>query len=130
MLYFALIFSDIRYAISYRKANALDATTKLVGGYSSILPKEQWKVEAQQVFETSIARIQIDARNVARGPQTDNTQDSIDIMCPSDGRMCNMYKFNNTGRGNVHVWGYLGGYFCWLGHNYCWNPNRERGTVD
>jgi len=31
------------------------------------LAKEQWKAEAQQLFETSLARIQIDARNIAQG---------------------------------------------------------------
>ena len=40
----------------------------LVRGWESLpLAKEQWKVEARQLFETSLARIQIDARNIAQG---------------------------------------------------------------
>lgn len=108
MLYFSLLSSDIGSAISFRRAEALDSTAYLVGSASSLLPKEQWKVEARQLFETSLARIQINARNIARGPQSGYTQYLIDIMHPKDKGMCYMYKFNSTGWSNISVSGFLG----------------------
>lgn len=64
---YTLLWSNIFDTINYRLGNGL-AAQKLVRGWQSLpLAKEQWKVEAQQLFETSLTRIQIDARNIAQG---------------------------------------------------------------
>jgi hypothetical protein len=57
MLYFSLLFSAIGHTVTFRKANGLDATRNLVGSTSLPLAEEQWKVEVQQLFKTSLARI-------------------------------------------------------------------------
>lgn len=67
LMVFALLWSNISDTINYRLGNGL-AAQKLVRGWESLpLAKEQWKVEARQLFETSLARIQVDARNIAQG---------------------------------------------------------------
>lgn len=64
---YTLLWSNIYDTINYRLGGGL-AAQKLVHGWESLpLAKEQWKVEAKQLFETSLARIQIDAWNIAQG---------------------------------------------------------------
>lgn len=90
LMEFALLWSEIFSTINFRLGSGLVlesakvdrptmlllvelifqqlAAQKLVHGWQSLpLAKEQWKVEARQLFETSPARIQIQARNVAFG---------------------------------------------------------------
>ena len=63
----ALLWSNIYDTIDYRLGNEL-AAQKLVHGLESLpIAREQWNVEAKQIFETPLARIQIDARNIAQG---------------------------------------------------------------
>lgn len=64
---FALLWCNIYDIFNYRLGNGL-AAQKLVHGLESLpIAREQWKVEVKQLFETSLARIQIDARNIAQG---------------------------------------------------------------
>jgi hypothetical protein len=103
MLYFSLLLSPIGNTVTFRKATGLDATRNLVGSVSLPLAKEQWKVEVQQLFETSLARIQINARNIARGHPNADPEAVINITRPTYEGICQMYKFNSTGWRNVNV---------------------------
>ena len=67
LFWFSIRNSIIFQSISQRLGNALDASERLSGFTSLPLSPEQWKVEAKKLFETSLARAQIDARNIARG---------------------------------------------------------------
>ena len=58
LMVFALLWSNIYDTINYRLGNGLAAQTPVRGWESLPLAKEQWKVEARQLFETSLARIQ------------------------------------------------------------------------
>jgi hypothetical protein len=111
LLIYALTWSDTLSALRYRDASALDASSKLVGSRSLQLPPEQWKVEVERFFATNLARIQIDARNIARGmPDVDESDVSelSDIIPAGVQGMCEMYKFKSIGWKNVNVYGFLG----------------------
>lgn len=107
MLFWSLLYSNMGFAMQYRAAGALDAQTKLVAGVSLQLALEQWKIEVLQLFRTSLARIQIDARNIARGPPSGNTEGLQSFMHPLYEGMCRMYKFNSIGWRNVTVSAFL-----------------------
>jgi hypothetical protein len=103
MLFWSLLQSNIGMALGYRAAEALDAQTKIVAGCSLQLALEHWKIEVQQLFNTSLARIQIDARNIARGPPSGNANGLRSFMRPYYSGICRMYKFNSIGWRNVSV---------------------------
>jgi hypothetical protein len=105
-LTWSLMYSNIGLAINFGLGNALDAMRKISGGASLPLAPEQWKVEAQNLFNTSLARIQIDARNIARGNPNGNYPGMVDIMNPMQRDICKMYKFKSTGWRNIVVSGF------------------------
>jgi hypothetical protein len=109
LLYFSLLFSNMFQALQYRSTSALDAQSKLFGANSLPLPREQWKVEAQRLFEASLAMVQITARDIARGPRN-ILPGRINLMerTPIYWGMCNIYKFRSTGWKNINVAGFLG----------------------
>jgi hypothetical protein len=108
-LYFSLLMSSIGSSIGYRGAEGLDANSKLIGALSLALDTEQWKVEVLQLFQTSLARIQIYARNIARGSQNTPLYGRINFMdtTPRLRGLCNMYKFKSTGWRNISIAGFL-----------------------
>jgi hypothetical protein len=108
-LYFSLAMSTIGSSIGYRKAAGLNANYKLWRGVSLVLDREQWKVEVLQLFQTSLARIQVFARNIARGDPNIPTYGRTDLMdrIPRLRELCNMYKFKSTGWRNINVAGFL-----------------------
>lgn len=107
MLYTSLFSSNMNSAINFRKAEALDAKSKFLGVQSLPLAKEQWKVEVKQLFATSLARIQISARNNARGNPYGDILGQVDMMRPVLRPMCDMYKFKSTGWRNINVTGFV-----------------------
>lgn len=68
MLSMALLRPRICNSIMYRGGAALDASTKLIVYQSLPLARVQWKVEAKNLFATSLARMQINLRDHIRGP--------------------------------------------------------------
>jgi hypothetical protein len=69
-LYFlmcSLIGSNIYATLYLRLASALDAQSRIADFVSLPLAKEQWKKEVQLLFNISLARIMINARDIARG---------------------------------------------------------------
>jgi hypothetical protein len=109
-LFFSLLLSGIGSSLAYRTAEALDANAKLVNGTSYLLDAEQWKVEVTQLFQTSLARIQITARDIARAnPNTPHAHSTnLADEHPELRELCRMYKFRSVGWRNVGVFGFLG----------------------
>jgi len=102
----SLVYSNIYQSISTRSADALDAQKHLANKYSFPLPAEQWKVEVKQLFKTSLARIQIQARDIARGAAA-HREGYYKIDLDLDANMCdNTYLFNSEGYQNVNFVGY------------------------
>jgi hypothetical protein len=108
-LYWSLLLSSMGSSIGYRKAEGLDANSKVVGDSSLPLDAEQWKVEVLQLFQTSLARIQIYARSIARGNPDIPIYGRLNVMdtLPRLRGLCNMYKFKSTGWRNINVVGFL-----------------------
>jgi hypothetical protein len=87
-------------AFSTRTNAALDAQARIAGFASMPLAPNQWKVEVEKLFATSLARIQMEARNIARGvgaryPGSVKANQSADFCLP-------LYMFN-AGGGFVNI---------------------------
>ena len=60
--------------VDYREQGASDAQAQTDGGVSLQPAIEQWKVEVEEPFRTSLAMIQICPRDIARGPPSGNIE--------------------------------------------------------
>jgi hypothetical protein len=67
LLWYALTVSTTFSAISFRGGNALDAQARLSSMVSLPLHPHQYAIEAESLFNISLARIQIELHNIARG---------------------------------------------------------------
>lgn len=67
ILFHTLQYSNVGSSLMLRQHNGLEVSKLTKRGYSMALTKEQWKVEAQQLFEASLTRIQIAMKDVALG---------------------------------------------------------------
>ncbi|KAG4432857.1 hypothetical protein IFR05_011657 [Cadophora sp. M221] len=109
MLDISLRRSSVCNSISMRGGNALRATSKMQSNVtlpvSLPLSSTQWKVEAKALFETSLARIQIELRDYVRGRGASecNFANRID-----DGflDMCSAYRFRTVGWKNLNATGF------------------------
>lgn len=103
LLMASLIWSSTFDTISYRLGSGLNAQSLVRGWVSQPLAKEQWKVEAERIFEASLARIQIEARNIARGAGA--AYDGLSRF-PSSPALCKgSYLFRSQGWQNINVTG-------------------------
>lgn len=102
MLAQALGRSSVCYSIELRGGNALDAQTKLDIWFSLPLEREQWKVEAQNLFTASLARAQIDLRDYAQGSAA-HEAGFEDNTLPEFRDFCRRYKFKTVGWTNISV---------------------------
>ena len=67
----SLIGSNIFSTLNLRLTAALDAESRISGFVSLPLAKEQWKTEVQRLFNISLARIMINARDISRGAKSE-----------------------------------------------------------
>jgi hypothetical protein len=106
MLALALDESTTFNAIQLQGGRTLEATHMLQRLLSLPLADEQWKVEAEHLFETSLARISITLRDYIRGAaaHSPNYEDWIE---PGMGGMCHAYKFPGRGWVNISVNGII-----------------------
>jgi hypothetical protein len=105
----ALMFSTTAISMTFRYSGILDAEAKMQQAESLPLAREQWKVEARQLFETSLARMQINARIVARGlDAAESPREGLkpEDMFPFQG-ICQVYKFRSVGWKNISVGGVI-----------------------
>jgi hypothetical protein len=115
MLAMSMQWSDIGNAMKLITGEVLEAQSYMIGIGSLILAPEQWKVEVQRLFAVSLARIQITARNIARGIAGEELP-GTDMMAERPGLkdMCNIYKFRSDGWKNMSVAGFLGSFVAGL----------------
>jgi hypothetical protein len=101
----ALMNSHTYAAFSQRLAAALNAQSRIVAFKSLPLATEQWKVEAELLFKTSLARIQVEARNIARGTGANYPgyakQNRSQEFCQG------VYMFRAEGWQNLNFWGWF-----------------------
>ena len=67
LMHLALFNSHTYASLRVRPESSLDAQSHITEGTALRLPEIQWEVEVERLFKISLARIQIDARNIARG---------------------------------------------------------------
>ena len=60
--------SRFESAVSYLGVSALTAKFRLFGGIQAPLPSNQWQLEMEHWFNTSLAALQADFVNTAAGP--------------------------------------------------------------
>jgi hypothetical protein len=107
MLDIALEHSNICNSIYMRGGSALDANSKVP--FSRGLPisiplaPDQWKVEARALFETSLARIQIDLKDHVLGAAA-NVNGFANHIDSAFTNMCASYKSRTVGWRNVNAW--------------------------
>jgi hypothetical protein len=91
----ALKKSDSFHAIQFRLGNGLVAQES-VGDYESLpLDPQQWIIESEALFKSSLARAQFDAFDIATGLGHEKDPGSYELDTPTwaRGKMCDMYKF-------------------------------------
>jgi hypothetical protein len=98
----ALAGSNIQTSIglSYYR---FDAQKKLYRGLSLPLEREQWKVEARQIFETSLARMQINVYDMARGIGGDELGAEREFYWDQYKDLCSMIKIQTRGLNNISL---------------------------
>ena len=70
-----------------------------------VLERDQWIIEVRRWFEASLARIQFNVLDIARG--TGNHGRDYEGIDPGYKGICQIVKFRSTGWRNVNVWGFL-----------------------
>ena len=119
-----LILSTVLSASAISEySGPLDATEHCTLNECGSLPREQWKVEARRVFETSLARIQMMFLDIVRGVEqppgytphlkfdSHNISDfryHFQRLPPGYHDICHMGKFKATGWRNVSGGGFFG----------------------
>jgi hypothetical protein len=106
MLALALTESTTFNAIQLQGGRTLEATHMLQRFLSFPLADEQWKVEAEHLFETSLARISITLRNYIRGAAA-HIPNYKDETAAAMGGMCHAYKLPGRGWVNIPVSGII-----------------------
>lgn len=106
MLFISLMKSTTFDAIILLGSRALVAEAKLEKQISLPLAEEQWKIEAQNLFEMTLVRPFITLRDYMRGRQAGDPEYSDRTLAGMQG-MCQAYKFRGRGWRNVSVWGII-----------------------
>jgi hypothetical protein len=105
LLWRSLLYSSIYQSTNARSADALVAQHLISNRASLPLPAEHWKIEVIQLFRASLARIQVEARDIARGAAA-NRENYYRFDFGAD--ICNnTYLFKSEGFQNINVVGYL-----------------------
>ncbi len=100
--------SNIYDSIKWRLGTALLAQESVSQFVSIPLSPYQWQLEANQLFATSLARIQYDAWKIATGEGHERS-DYVEVT-PDEakGHLCKMYKFKTSDYVNVNLAGLIG----------------------
>ena len=100
--------SNIYDSIKWRLSTALLAQESVSQFVSIPLSPHQWQLEANQLFTTSLARIQYDAWQIATGE--DRERPGYVDMTPDEarGHLCGLYKFKTSDFVNVNPAGHIG----------------------
>lgn len=107
LLLLALDLSTACGSIQFRGAEALVAQDKIAHVQSLPLADKQWQVEAEKLFQTSLARIQQNVYDFARG--TASSFDGYHNIMPNKYRgMCELVEIPTIGWRNINFLGLLG----------------------
>jgi hypothetical protein len=102
LMSYALLFSTMFDSLALRLGDALLAGQSISQYVSKALERDQWKLEMENLFNTSLARIQFDAWSISSGEGSD--RDDTDRMLPEEGSslsVCGPFKFKTAGYVNV-----------------------------
>ena len=109
LLLYGLERSNAFYSV-YLLPDPFNTTTESMFFYQDRVRKEQWKVEAEVLFQTSLARMQVDIFDLARG-----TYRSAGLSSPAVDKLpekfrgaCKMVAFHSEGYKNVSAIGFWG----------------------
>ena len=106
LLNMALDFATSCGSIQFRQAQALDAQSKIAHMQSLPLGSEQWEVEAECIFQTTLARMQSNVYDIVRG--TAARYDGYDNVLPPNYRgICKLVKIPTLGWTNINFWGMI-----------------------
>ena len=98
--------SDAFHTVEFRGANGRDAQKKIIDDISLQLPKDQWIVQSQALFDASLSRIQHDAWNIAGGFGSEKTNYVPRIPEKQRDRI---FTFQvPKGYANIRIWPTLG----------------------
>jgi hypothetical protein len=102
-----LLYSGNWKSINTRTSKELDATRKIVDVWISMpLAEEQWKLEAQRLFESSMIRARLEVLELARGARA-TMPHFTNRMLEKHRGVCRKIKFQTTGYKNLSVTGLL-----------------------
>ena len=102
LLLISLWQSNAWSAATSRPGSRFDVQSKLVGSLSQALDYEQWKVEVRKMFETSLARIQGDVLDLARGVGKDRPY-ARNYLIEENMPLCRVVKFQSVGWKNISL---------------------------
>jgi len=105
----ALLFSDIRSAVGMRLGRALEANGHV--GYRTVgdLSPNQWRIEAEKMFRTSLARAQTALIDFARGAYSEyqgekgNFINFFHNMSDQEMPVCSMVKVYADGKKSISL---------------------------
>ena len=132
LLLFGLERSNAYFGMVWNN-DLLNETTSAMLFYQDRLHEEQWKVEAEVLFQLSLARIQIDIFDLARGTYKGTyprTHPQVVNKLPAEFcGVCSMVKFHAEGYTNVNAVAFWGiNFLCilvFLASRRCNNAQRE-----
>ncbi|KAK6428111.1 hypothetical protein LTR95_015747 [Oleoguttula sp. CCFEE 5521] len=104
LVHSVLLKSTIYESSWMRSGTALNASSQLMldfGRLSLSLPEDQWKAEARQMFEASLANAQFEARRIGLG--TDATDPAFGKMNEHDSICDYLFMINAPGYTNVYL---------------------------
>ena len=104
----ALARSNIYESIKFRLGSALLAAKSVAQYVSTPLSDHQWTVEGSQLFATSLARIQFDAKAIATGEDRDRPGYIEVTPVEGKGRLCGIYKYKSIGYSNINIMAWIG----------------------
>ena len=100
--------SNTYESIKWRLGTALLAQESISQSVSNPLSPYQWQLEANQLFATSLARVQYDAWKIATGE--DRERPGYVEVTPDEakGRLCRLYKFKSSDYTNINLAAFVG----------------------
>ncbi|KAE9367943.1 hypothetical protein N431DRAFT_445015 [Stipitochalara longipes BDJ] len=113
LLLLALDYSTACGSTQFRGAEALDAQAKIAHMRSLPLAEKQWEVETEKMFQTSLARMQLNVFNVVRGTAS-NFDGYTDILPEKYRGICKLVKIPTIGWRNINFAGIVGVLFAVL----------------
>jgi hypothetical protein len=101
----ALMYSTTYDSIALRLRSALLAQQQVAGYISGDLREDQWKYEMENLFATSLARVQFDAWAIASGEGQNEPGYKREQPPPDDPmNFCGLFKFRASGYVNIALW--------------------------